>query len=238
MTQRVIVWDIETIPDFDALRRVHDIELSDEEICSEVIKGKFPKHVFHQIVCIGAIIAERKYREWKIISRGAPNTGTRSEAALIKAFADRIGTLHPTLVTFNGHAFDLPVLRYRAMIHKISAPGLLIAPYFNRYGSCAVDLMDSLASFGQAKATLHEICRSMGLPGKHSGVDGSQVHALYKEGRVQEISDYCSEDVTNTYRLWLRHELFCGRLSNEDFERSDTEAVVASEDTTTLSNVG
>jgi catechol 2,3-dioxygenase-like lactoylglutathione lyase family enzyme len=36
-------------------------------------------------------------------------------------------------VTFNGSSFDLPVLRYRAMLHKVPAIGLSARPYFNRY---------------------------------------------------------------------------------------------------------
>ena len=99
------------------------------------------------------------------------------------------------------------------MIHKIRAPGLMVAPYFKRYLGSAVDLMDELASFGQAKATFHELCRSMGLPGKASGVEGSQLRSLHAAGRLDEIAAYCLEDVTNTFRLWLRHELFCGHLT-------------------------
>jgi hypothetical protein len=30
------------------------------------------------------------------------------------------------------YCFDLPVLRYRVVIHSISAPGLFVRPYFNR----------------------------------------------------------------------------------------------------------
>jgi DNA polymerase elongation subunit (family B) len=40
---------------------------------------------------------------------------------LIAAFVDRIAELNPQLVTFNGSSFDLPVLRYRAMVHKLPA---------------------------------------------------------------------------------------------------------------------
>jgi Predicted 3'-5' exonuclease related to the exonuclease domain of PolB len=46
-------------------------------------------------------------------------------------------------------------------------------PYFHRYTDDAIDLCDVLSSFTPgAKATLHELCRVMGLPGKREGIDG------------------------------------------------------------------
>jgi predicted PolB exonuclease-like 3'-5' exonuclease len=78
------------------------------------------------------------------------------------------------LVTFNGSSFDLPVLRYRAMINRVSAPGLAARNYFNRYTDDALDLCDALSSFApRAKVSLHELCRVLGLPGKPDGIDGS-----------------------------------------------------------------
>jgi predicted PolB exonuclease-like 3'-5' exonuclease len=64
---------------------------------------------------------------------GAPHCGERSERDLIAAFVNRIADLSPQLVTFNGNSFDLPALRYRAMVNGIAAPGLSARPYFNRY---------------------------------------------------------------------------------------------------------
>jgi Predicted 3'-5' exonuclease related to the exonuclease domain of PolB len=55
---------------------------------------------------------------------GAPHVGERTEKELITAFCDKIAQLNPQLVAFNGNSFDLPVLRYRAMVHGVSAPGL------------------------------------------------------------------------------------------------------------------
>jgi 3'-5' exonuclease len=68
---------------------------------------------------------------------------------------------------------------------------------------------------------LDELSRIMGLLGKPGGMDGSQVEAYFNAGRIQEISDYCKSDVVNTYRLWLRHELFRGRLDHKQFEASE-----------------
>jgi hypothetical protein len=62
---------------------------------------------------------------------------------LISSFVDRIAELSPQLVTFNGSSFDLPVLRYRAMVHGVAAPGLASRPYFNRYTEDAIDACGS-----------------------------------------------------------------------------------------------
>jgi Predicted 3'-5' exonuclease related to the exonuclease domain of PolB len=78
-----------------------------------------------------------------------------------------------------------------------------------------------LSSFGRAKATLHEISRMLGFAGKASGIDGGQVGQLVAEGRITEVAAYCQEDVVNTYRIWLLHELFCGRLSEREYEASE-----------------
>ena len=43
----------------------------------------------------------------------------------------------------------------------------------------------------------------------------------YRDGRIREIADYCESDVVNTYQLWLRHELFRGKLTDAAFQASE-----------------
>jgi len=125
-------------------------------------------------------------------------------------------------VTFNGNSFDLPVLRYRAMVNGVAAPGLSYRPYFNRYTEDAIDLCDVLSGFNsKGKATLHELCRVMGLPGKPDGMDGLEVARYHRDGRIKEIADYCETDIVNTYRLWLRYELFRGKLTEGEYQASE-----------------
>ena len=219
----LVVWDIETVPDLKGYAAAHGHDGKTDDEIREALGEKFPKHIFHSIICIGALIAHREGDHWVVDALGAPHVGDRSERELIAAFVDKIAQLKPQMVTFNGSSFDLPVLRYRAMVHKVSAVGLAARQYFHRYTDDAVDLCDVLASFSSGgKATLHEICRVMGLPGKPDAINGADVDRYFREGRIKEIAEYCESDVVNTYRVWLRHELFQGELTEAGFEASET----------------
>jgi 3'-5' exonuclease len=45
------------------------------------------------------------------------------------------------------------------------------------------------------------------------------------DGHIREIAEYCESDVLNTYRVWLRHELFRGRLSHAEFQASEANLI-------------
>jgi predicted PolB exonuclease-like 3'-5' exonuclease len=221
----VIVWDVETVPDIDAARRMLNMERASEHEVRAALGPGFPKHPLHKIACIGALVASRNLDGWRIDALGAPHIGERSEPELIRSFADKIGELKPQLITFNGHSFDLPVLRYRAMVNRVCAPGLQARPYFHRYAEDALDLCDVFGSYTPgAKIKLDEICKIIGLPGKPSGIDGGEVEAMIQSGRIAEVAQYCESDVLNTYRLWLIYELFRRSITSEQLAYSEAQA--------------
>jgi hypothetical protein len=100
----VIVWDIETVPDLKgfAAANGHDGK-TDDEIRVE-LGEKFPKHIYHSIICISALIAHKENEHWVVDALGAPHVGNRSERDLIAAFVEKVAELKPS--------FDLPVVRY------------------------------------------------------------------------------------------------------------------------------
>src|SRR3954468_4099911 len=108
------------------------------------------------------------------------------------------------------------------MINRVAAPGLSVRPYYHRYTEDALDLCDALASFGpNGKVSLNDLCRALGFPGKPDDIDGGEVERYVREGRIADVANYCEVDVASTYRVWLVHELFRGRLSRAEFEASE-----------------
>jgi hypothetical protein len=60
MKPTVIVWDLETVPDLGGFAAANDLVGKSDVEVREDIGDKFPKHIYHSIVCIGALIAHRE----------------------------------------------------------------------------------------------------------------------------------------------------------------------------------
>jgi predicted PolB exonuclease-like 3'-5' exonuclease len=231
-----MVFDLETVPDLDALTRLYGLAPTETAQAEARLNGKFAKLPFHRIVCIGALVARLRGGAWSVETLDAPHCGAHDEATLIGDFARRVEALRPQLVTYNGNAFDLPVLRYRALVNRVQAPGLTGRPYFHRYADAALDLCDVLSNFQPGgKVGLDALCRALDLPGKPDGIDGSRVYEFLRAGRIAEIAAYCRADVAATYRLWLVLQHTSGNLdskayrqSQADLDRHLTEGIVPS----------
>ncbi|HEY1600763.1 MAG TPA: 3'-5' exonuclease [Pirellulales bacterium] len=127
----------------------------------------------------------------------------------------------PTLVSFNGRTFDIPLLELAAFRYGISVPGWfnLTAKSFeqprNRFNLDAhIDLQELLTNFGSSRFTggLNLAANLLGKPGKMD-VEGHMVQDLFDAGKVAEIHDYCRCDVLDTYFVFLRTRVLLGRLA-------------------------
>src|SRR2546421_737068 len=78
----VIVWDLETVPDLGGFAAAHDlVDKSDAEV-REAMGDKFPKHIYHSIVCTGVLIARWDSDYWTVDDLDAPSVGERTEKQL------------------------------------------------------------------------------------------------------------------------------------------------------------
>lgn len=227
----VLVFDIETVPDVQTGKRLLGLgDLNEQAIaCAMVNQIKeasgqtFIKHHLQQIVAISAVL--RHGDNLKVWSLGETEA---SEAELIQRFFDGIEKYLPTLVSWNGSAFDLPVLHYRALYHGISAPcywengeqqpTFKYNNYLSRYHYRHLDLMDILAAYQpKAFARLDEIAVMLGLPGK-MGMSGKEVWDYYLKKDLISIRHYCQIDVLNTYLIFLRFQQLRGYLTPQQYQ--------------------
>ena len=127
---------------------------------------------------------------------------------------------HPTLVTFNGRTFDIPLLELAAFRYGLSLPNWYsinkrsFDQPRNRYNIEAhVDLQEILTNFGATRFTggLNLAANILGKPGKMD-VQGDMVQEMYDAGRLAEINDYCRCDVLDTYFVFLRTRVLLGQL--------------------------
>lgn len=231
----IFVFDIETIPDSKAGRKIYNLadDLSDADVI-KVMQSKqmeksghdFISHYLQQIVAISVVFRHR--RDLKVFTVGDE---TSSEKEIIQRFYAGLDKYIPQLVSWNGTGFDLPVLHYRSLLHKISAPtywekgdnnqSFRWNNYISRYHDRHLDLMDVLASYtGRANAPLDGVATMLGFPGK-VGVSGGDVLSLYQSGNIKAIRDYCETDVLNTYLVYLRYCLLKGELNTEEYDSEE-----------------
>ncbi len=130
---------------------------------------------------------------------------------------------HPTLVTFNGRAFDVPLLELAAFRYGIAVPAwfnMLDRTYQqnrNRYNLNAhLDLHEILTNFGSTwfRGGLNLAAHLVARPGKMD-IQGDMVQDLYAAGKVSEINEYCRCDVLDTYFVFLRVAVLMGKITLE-----------------------
>ena len=129
----------------------------------------------------------------------------------------------PTLVTFNGRGFDVPLLEMAAFRYGISIPEWFAGKSAydkprNRFNTSAhLDLQELLTNYGASRFNggLNLAAMTLGKPGKME-VQGDMVQDLYDQGRLAEINEYCKCDVLDTYFVFLRCKVLMGELTLEE----------------------
>ncbi len=243
--QNLFVFDIETVPDTDAVPNLTGFDDPDlaarrqelERYHLEKTGGKnaFPRQPFHKVVAISFLEAEieRDGNQESYLLRELRSGGEAGfdQKKLLQGFFTYFERLKPRLVSFNGRGFDLPVLKYRAMVNGVSAPWLYGAgdkwnSYTQRYATdWHCDLLEVPSDYGaSARVSLHEVSAVLGLPGKF-GISGSEVAGLVDEGRIEDVRQYCETDVLTTYLVYLRLMVHRGTIGIDGYNAAIADIV-------------
>ncbi len=240
----LLVFDIETIPDVDGLRRLNDLpsELSDDEVAELAFQQRraktgndFLQLHLQRVVTISCVL--RTSEGLNVWSLSEPKL---SEGEIIQRFFDGIEKFTPQIISWNGSGFDLPVLHYRGMLHGVTAPrywdlgdgdyadsrDFKWNNYISRYHMRHLDLMDLLALYNpRGNAPLDDLAKLYGFPGK-LGMDGGKVWEAFQGGKIAEIRDYCETDVINTYLVFNRFRRMRGELTAQE-EKAECDFIKA-----------
>jgi predicted PolB exonuclease-like 3'-5' exonuclease len=223
-----LVFDIETVPDTEGLRRIHGLgpQLSASGISDMAFQLRrqavghdfLPLHL-QKVVAISCVLRDKN--DFCVWSLGSP---ADSEADLIRRFFDGIDKYTPQLVSWNGGGFDLPVLHYRGLIHGLQAcrywemgdddREFKWNNYLSRYHMRHLDLMDGWRCTSRVRTFHWTSWPVLGFPGK-LGMDAPRSGAL--SGAISQ-SQLRETDVVNTYLVFLRFQLMRGVLSSEQYE--------------------
>jgi len=197
----LLVFDIETVPDVDGIRRIHDIGsvVDDAGVLDWFVQRRraasgsdfLPVHLQKVVAIACALRDENGLRIWSIGDAGD------AEPELIRRVFDGIEKYTPQLVSWNGSGFDLPVLNHRALIHGVTAArywdwgdddrDFRFNNYLARFHTRHLDVMDVVAQYQpRAGASLDAIARLCGFPGK-LGMDGAQVSTAVAAGHLHEV---------------------------------------------------
>lgn len=228
MDRPLAAFDIETIPDPDLGRRLYGLSGGEETVMEAMLRRRleetegrkdFHQPPFHRIVAIAVAWLDPASGAFKL---GIPGGDTTDEKRLLDSFFAVIqrSSVLPRIVSWNGNGFDLPVIRYRSMLHGIQAPSFYQTEgdfkfnnYQSRYHDLHTDLMDLLTGYGASERVgLDMLCRIMGLPGK-TVTEGSQVYRHILRGEIDLVREYCELDALNTLMLYLMFSVHRGRLT-------------------------
>lgn len=234
----VLAFDIETVPDVAGLRALRgaDALLSDERVLADEVaqraadgRSDFLPHYLQRVITISCVYRGADgLRVHSFVDRALPGAPS-DEGRIVQQFFSSIDKRVPQLVSWNGGGFDLPVLHYRGLMHRVVANKywdfgeddreFKFNNYISRYHHRHLDLMDLLALYQpRANAPLDAMAKLCRLPGK-LGMDGAAVHAAWLQGRIEDIRRYCETDVMNTYLLYCRYQLMRGGLTTAEHEQ-------------------
>lgn len=192
MKSKIVSLDIETVFDIDAAARLPAFA---------AIKRRHGRWPLHKIAAASLIIVERAHSSGRPVIRSLGlHLGMANERDMLRIIEANMpypDNDDEDLVTFNGAAHDLPILRQRAL-----ALGLFDIPRIAGWNQGEAerrhqDVMRYLSAGGATKAALVDVAAGLGLSAKQA-IQGTSAERLHRAGRHPELLQACEQDSVAT----------------------------------------
>ena len=229
-TVRYLVFDVESAADGELVSRIRypgeDLSAAEaiQRYRAELIEKyetDFIPYTFQVPVSIAIAKVNAKFELLDLVTLDQPDY--RPHVMTSKFWEGWAYFDYPTLVSFNGRSFDVPLLELAAFRYGISVPGWFNIDdkswdqKRNRYNVRShFDLQDLFTNFGASRLNggLNLLANLIGKPGKMD-IKGDNVQDLVDAQEFDRINDYCRCDVLDTYFVFLRANVMTGKLKRD-----------------------
>jgi 3'-5' exonuclease len=112
-----------------------------------------------------------------------------------------------TVVGHNLIGFDLPFLRGRSLVNRLRPPQILRrAMQAKPWDTTVGDTMQLWSHDRDKRISLATLCRLLSIESPKTGMTGADVYPAFKQGRLQEIADYCLGDCRAALQVYQRFQ--------------------------------
>jgi len=193
--------DIETLPAEEEKHSVLKTIYEDKKAKGKKIDETFESFViqssldgsFGRIFCIGVAVDDEPV-----------NCLIGSEVEILKKFWEMAKDID-IFVGHNIFDFDMRFIYQRSVVLGVEPTKKYLS--FARYRNDPIyDTMYEWSKWNLSdKIGLDKLAKALGIKSsKEGGMDGSQVHSYFKQGRYDEIYDYCKADVETTRAIYKK----------------------------------
>lgn len=108
------------------------------------------------------------------------------------------------LVGHNIKGFDLPYIIKKSILHSLDLPRQLHLHKVKPWENCLIDTYEVWKAGGWSSAALAHLCLLLGIKNPKDDMNAGEVGAAFYAGRIEEIKNYCEEDIEAAGSLMLK----------------------------------
>ena len=215
------LFDIETTIDWTLVEDVEEcgqyefIDLLRAEQKRGQVEDVFVPHVYHvpAAIAVGLLSEKGELEHLGCVRGDTTEALTREFWTWVGRFQSKVRQ-GGTLVSFNGRAFDMPVLELAALRYGIAIPQHCNEKYGNRYrfqDDWHLDVMDWFTGHGATR-----LRGGLALLSKLGGMAPSLVkHSnLEEQPSLEQMQRWCRNDVRRLYVVFQRLQFMRGRTES------------------------
>lgn len=108
------------------------------------------------------------------------------------------------LVGHNIKGFDLPYIIKKSILYSLELPRQLHLHKVKPWENCLIDTYEVWKAGGWSSAALAHLCLLLGIKNPKDDMNAGEVGAAFYAGRIEEIKNYCEEDIEAAGSLMLK----------------------------------